>query len=278
MKIITTYRKYIQQISIINLPIRWFLNHATTYIGIIKYKFYFPKNYIRQWKLEMVREKYEPETVALYYKIFKSGMVVVDIGAHIGYYTKIFSKLVGGSGHVYAFEADPNNFVLLQKNTSRLNNVTIKEIAISDHVGEITFYQTKKTGCNSTVPVEKWQNKIAILATDLDTTLVNKNVVKVDLIKMDIEGGEPVAIRGMLNTLTNNPDCIIITEVSLGCLTSANSTPEIYLNQLSGLGFLLFLITETGLKLIDPKDSSKQGFFTGSDFVNIICSRKNLEI
>ncbi len=74
--------------------------------------FNFPKNYIRQQKIVMLFNLYEKETATIFKKIVKSGMTVVDAGAHIGYYTRLFSKLVGPTGKVYAFEADPENYQL----------------------------------------------------------------------------------------------------------------------------------------------------------------------
>ena len=53
---------------------------------------------------------------ALVKRIVRNGDIVVDIGAHIGYYTLIFARLVGPKGKVFAFEPEPNNFNLLIKN------------------------------------------------------------------------------------------------------------------------------------------------------------------
>ena len=58
-------------------------------------------------------EKYETE---LFKKVVKEGMTVVDIGAHIGYYTLIAANLAGKKGKVYAFEPEAENYSLLVKN------------------------------------------------------------------------------------------------------------------------------------------------------------------
>jgi protein-L-isoaspartate O-methyltransferase len=56
---------------------------------------------------------YEPfETQWIEYFV-RPGDVVLDVGAHIGYYTLLLSRLVGDQGRVYAFEPDPSNFALL---------------------------------------------------------------------------------------------------------------------------------------------------------------------
>jgi len=67
-------------------------------------------------------EKYETK---LFKKSIKRGMVVLDIGANIGYYTLLAARLVGDEGKVFAFEPDPYNYSLLRKNieANRYNNV-----------------------------------------------------------------------------------------------------------------------------------------------------------
>ena len=64
-------------------------------------------------------------------------MTVFDIGAHAGYYTLIASKLVGGSGHVVAFEPAPRNLRYLRRHLSlnHVSNVTVLEVAVSDRAG-----------------------------------------------------------------------------------------------------------------------------------------------
>ena len=84
--------------------------------------FSFPNKFTWKWKLEMLFHNYEKETTELFKKIIKPGMTVIDIGAHIGYFTRLFSKLVGEKGKVFAFEADPINFSFLKRNTFHLND------------------------------------------------------------------------------------------------------------------------------------------------------------
>src|SRR5256885_8821899 len=56
---------------------------------------------------------YEPFETSLLAAEIRPGMTIVDVGANIGYYTLLFSKLAGDNGRVYAFEPEPQNFALL---------------------------------------------------------------------------------------------------------------------------------------------------------------------
>ena len=72
----------------------------------------------------------------------KPGEVVIDIGANVGYYTLIAARLVGETGRVYAFEPDPTNFAILDKNV-RLNgfrNVVLEQKAVSNEPGSIELF------------------------------------------------------------------------------------------------------------------------------------------
>ncbi|MCG2725697.1 MAG: FkbM family methyltransferase [Elusimicrobia bacterium] len=75
-------------------------------------------------------------------KVIKKGDIVLDLGAHIGYYTLIFAKLVGNEGKVIAFEPSPNNFALLKKNIgiNGYKNVILKQKAVSNKNENIKLY------------------------------------------------------------------------------------------------------------------------------------------
>jgi FkbM family methyltransferase len=82
--------------------------------------------------------QYECETVEALYKYCRPGMTVFDIGANAGYLTLLMSKLVGEFGHVHAFEPIPQTFnsLLQTLQINGLRNVTVHQVAVSDHVGE----------------------------------------------------------------------------------------------------------------------------------------------
>jgi FkbM family methyltransferase len=80
---------------------------------------------------------YEPEQEQLFASQIKPGVVCYDCGANVGHYTLLFSKLVGPTGKVFAFEPLPANAAFIRKHTelNRCQNVVIDEIALSDNDG-----------------------------------------------------------------------------------------------------------------------------------------------
>ncbi|MFA5317851.1 MAG: FkbM family methyltransferase [Patescibacteria group bacterium] len=228
----------------IKLPIRKIMNCLVNFWARSK-NFYFPKKFTWRWKLEMLTDRYEPETTALFKKIIKPGMVVIDIGAHIGYYTRLFSKLTGAEGKVISFEPEPDNFQLLQKNTANLKNVKLFNLAVSDQNNKIAFFKVKNsTGCHSIIPTDN-ADKIIISAITIDN-FINQNDIKIDVIKIDIEGGETKALSGMTEFLKNTSHLKLVTELSADSLKLAAIEPKKFLNQLRSYGFILFEISDNG--------------------------------
>jgi predicted methyltransferase len=72
----------------------------------------------------MANDRYEPAITRLFQETLQPGMVVIDIGAHVGYYTLLAAKLVGPTGKIYAFEPEPGNNEALNKNIELKNTST----------------------------------------------------------------------------------------------------------------------------------------------------------
>ncbi|MFA6551664.1 MAG: FkbM family methyltransferase, partial [Patescibacteria group bacterium] len=228
-------------------------------------QFYFPAKFSWDWKLEMLLGLYEKETVAVFKKIIRPGMTVVDIGAHIGYYTSLFAKLVGPQGRVYAFEADSDNFKILKKNTERRRNVVLVPQAVSDHSGFIKFYKIKNsTGCHSVIPTDN-ADEISVPAVSLDD-FVSQRDLNVNAIKIDIEGGEPFAFRGMEKLFAQTNNLSVIMEFSPQALKSAEVDPFEFLQKIKNYGFEILQIfpnaeTKTlALKNIESLDWYRTGY------------------
>ena len=245
------YRRYIRWQWLQRL-IKYLLNSLVNFYAALK-RFGFPKNYVWSQKLEMLREKYEPETARFIRGIIKPGMAVIDVGAHIGYFTRILAKLVGPDGMVYAIEADPANFKLLKKNTERLANVRRFETAAGNKNGEIEFYKGAKTGTSSSFPAEFRAEKISVSSIRMDDLARAENISRVDFMKIDVEGGEPAAMDGALEMFEKNPDIKIILEFSPENLGLAGVNGPDFLKKISSLGFDIFCIKAYGLKKLTER-------------------------
>jgi len=192
---------------------------------------------------------YEKEVTNLVLRIIREGMVVVDVGANIGYYTLIASALVGASGRVYAFEADPDICAVLQQNlqANGCRNVVAVARAVSDKVGLARFVRGEpERGYLSASP--SGNAFIEVPTATLDAFFAAEGWPSIDLIKIDIEGGEVAALEGMSELSRRNPRMQLIMEFSLDNLRQAGTTVDALAKILEQLGFHSGRIIEQGMK------------------------------
>ena len=215
-------------------------------------KFQFPTKFTWDWKLEMLTGQYEKATVREFKRLLKPGMTAVDIGAHVGYFTVLSSKLVGRTGKVIAFEPDPANYNLLRSNTSRFPNTEAHNLAISDRTGRLDFFKTiDKTGSHSLIASSLRPDKISVAAVTLADFFAQHPVARIDLIKMDIEGAEPLALSGMWQILKKHQDVKLIMEFSTENLKDGGFSPVAVLRSLADAGFDYQSIEPDGLRPVD---------------------------
>jgi FkbM family methyltransferase len=125
-----------------------------------------------------------------------------DIGANVGFYSLLASKLVG-SGRVFAFEPAPRNLTYLRKHLAlnRVTNVEVLAIAVGDRNGTSCF-ETEETGFMGRLSNEGriGEGKVMVPIATLDSLMEQEKVLPPDCVKMDIEGAELLALRGASHT------------------------------------------------------------------------------
>jgi FkbM family methyltransferase len=223
-------------------------------------------------------QTYEPfETQWIQY-LLRPGDVVLDIGAHIGYYTILFSELVGVHGKVIAFEPDPQNFDLLRENVARnvCRNVTLHNVALSDKNGTVTLYLSSDNAGDHRIwrPAEI-RPTVAVPTVSLDR-LWGSAPPKIDAVKMDIQGAEGMALRGMKNLLHRQERLTLFVEFWPMGLKQAESSANDFLQGLIDLQCDLFVIDERGRRLlqVEPEQLIRAFDSNKDDFINLLCVRK----
>ena len=192
---------------------------------------------------------YEPETCSVIKKILRPGMICLDIGAQTGFFTCLMAQQVGVDGQVLAFEPMERSFKLLKLNIDEnkwQDRVTLHHVACSDSSGEINV------DIASGMVVANKNGHHIIKSLKIDDLQLNH----VDFCKIDIEGHEPGAVRGM-ETLLRRDDPIVLTEVNQYWLNQAGSSASEYINLLVELGYKLFDI-EKGLSEIKVYESEDE--------------------
>jgi FkbM family methyltransferase len=196
---------------------------------------------------------YKPLEIELLEREIKKGDIVLDIGAHIGSYTLITSKLVGENGRIYSFEPDPNNFALLRKNVviNGCKNVTLVQKAVSNKSGKIRLHLNEDNiGDHRIYNSQDGRRSIEVESVQLDDYFGGQDV-NISFIKMDIQGAEGWALEGMHGLLGRNKNVKILTEFWPFGLEKSGFGAKKYIDQLVKYGFKLYQLNE-GEKKIEP--------------------------
>lgn len=211
-----------------HLPARW--------QGIGRYVFAF-------------RENYEPELVYLQ-NLLAPGSTFIDVGANLGIYTLVASRLVGNSGRVIAFEPSMQSFPLLQKNAALndLTNICALPAALSEKAGTVRLYQAPccPSG-NSLAHHPSFPESFEYVVTEtLDDVLRRIPARRVDVIKMDVQGAEELVLRGARRVVAStNP--VIIFEFWPDGASLLGLSPYGAWNLLAGLGYRFFTVCSASI-------------------------------
>lgn len=167
-------------------------------------------------------------------------MTVFDVGAHAGYYTLMFSRLVGTKGRVLSFEANPDNANNLRKHLliNRLQNVEVIEAAVCDQSGEAYF------ATNTNRSRYGYMGTLAETGTRVRTIHLDSFPAP-DLIKMDIEGAETLALTGASRILSEHKATIFLA-LHEGAFETAPSVLEKH-------GYTIDRIADRELWAVPPK-------------------------
>jgi len=157
---------------------------------------------------------YEPFASHVFSSLLQEGMTVVDIGANIGYYTVLSATRVGPSGKVFAFEPEPKHFGLLCKNlsTNGLTNVYPQQKALLNRNGTHPFFLAAEClGRHGIYRQGDSISQIEVATTTLDEFFSGRDE-KVEVIKLDAEGAEPLIIKGMESLISGSERLAMFTE------------------------------------------------------------------
>lgn len=183
-----------------------------------------------------------------YISYLKSGMTAFDVGANIGELTLLFSRFVGKSGKVHAFEACESTFQKLSTvcNVSNRSQIYLNHLAISNEIGtlQLNVYDENHSGWNTLAnrPLENYgidikpNHREKVDAITLDEYCKDHSISYIDLLKIDVEGAEYQVMLGA--KLLLEMQCINCCVFEFGATTfDMGNTPEQIKNLLKDCGY-----------------------------------------
>jgi FkbM family methyltransferase len=212
------------------------------------------------FRLELLIGRHERETVAQVERLVGPGMVVLDVGAHVGYYARRCARLVGERGRVIAFEPHPRTFAVLTANLRAHPNVTPLQLAAAEGEGSAELFDYLMMSASGSLhydeslrDLQKAQvttsdvaprlasdfpmEQFTVRTRAVDAVLDELGIATVDLIKMDIEGAEINALRGLRATIARSPRLALIMEYNPQALKAFGHAPEAAIAEVLALGF-----------------------------------------
>ncbi len=198
---------------------------------------------------------YELPTVRFITRLVNKDFTFFDIGGHIGFMSVTFSKNVK---QVFTFEAEPNNYNDLLSNIklNGIQNIFPNNVAVTNENKKLSFFlgEGKNSGIHSTIYNDSLsQKEIQVNGITIDSFIEEKNISKVDLIKIDIEGAEMNALIGMKKLLVRDQPILIIELVAahqnLNCISI-----KTFKQFLAQFGYQSYKISKSGLLIKSTVD------------------------
>ncbi len=210
--------------------------------------------------------EHEADVIRVFRTFLTQRSVVLDIGANFGLYTALSASIVRNHGRLYAFEGNPRVFESLQRtiaaNDLYLNpNVVAANLLISSESGRgVLHYSTNLPSGGTMSDIHLSGGKQH--AVEVDMTTIDDFLpldVTVDLVKIDVEGHEPMVMRGMEKTIARSPNIRIITEFA-DSLLAHTLNPADFADYIRGLGFAICRVLPNFKIRLVPAGEALSGF------------------
>lgn len=196
----------------------------------------------------MLYGHYSPEILEVLEHFVKAGDHVVDIGAHVGYFSTYLGQRVTAQGAVYSFEPDPRAYERLSMSVqaNQMDWVKTFPVALSAKSGQIEFYLSPQLGWSTAVKNSHLTDlQATIVKTIPFDTLVDEGSISSDirLVKIDVEGLEVEVLSGMRRTI-EKAHPILIAEVNGNLLASQGESCSSLLRLIRSLGYEVYSLTK----------------------------------
>ena len=247
-------------------------NLANFINGLLGYRF--PDYFCERDRVYVLLFGIEPDISKLLKRKLKPGMTVLDVGSNVGLITRLCSRIVSATGHVWAFEPDPYTRNFLDHNVSRCNNVTVSPIGLYDKNSSENFYIHPGSGTsNSLLAFEAASHSIVVECMTLDTFLNQHPHISPNCIKIDVEGAEIKVLAGMKNTIERFSSLFLIIEFCPQNLANGGYTTHDFFDILKSLNLNIQYIQTNGETKVISTHQELMNELGSAIYCNLLCHR-----
>jgi FkbM family methyltransferase len=210
--------------------------------------------------------------------VIRPGDTIVDGGANVGFYSLLAASLLKGSGQVISFEPDPRNLPLLRAN-AELNELShlihVAPVALSNSEGDLHFWYNPQTSWGgSLVEVPSASDiRVSVPATRLDIFRSTRSLGPIDVIKLDLEGAEPLALQGMQESLRSAR--FLALEINQSRLVQLKVDPARFMNDTLEQGHFSAMLLCDGhcVSLSTPGDDHWTQVLDKLGWADVFCAK-----
>lgn len=208
---------------------------------------------------EVYMGTYEPTESAWVRETLRPGMTYVDVGANVGYYVAMGASLVGPRGRVVGFEPTPEAFGRLRTFVERngIGHARCLQLALGASEGSMALYVPPASYHNlnaSMTPYCEGMISITVPVVTLDSFLEENRIDTVHLLKIDVEGSEPLVLEGAQRSLRAGRIRALLAEFHPRILARVGSSPDALASWLTDRGFVCTRTTPTNRLLVYAGD------------------------
>jgi FkbM family methyltransferase len=206
--------------------------------------------------------EHEADVIRVFRTFLSQRSVVLDIGANFGLYTALAGSIVKNYGKLYAFEGNPRVFESLQR-TIVANNLYFNPAIVAANILVSSESGRGLLHYSANLPSGGTMSDVALCGGVRHTVEVGMTTIDdflppdllVDLVKIDVEGHEPLVLRGMERTIARSPDIRIIMEFAENLLAHTLN-PRDFVDYIRGLGFgVCRVLPRFKLRLVAPGEA-----------------------
>jgi FkbM family methyltransferase len=213
-------------------------------------------DYLQRWiYCHKLSDEYDYHMVG---KLLREGDHFVDVGANIGIVTLIASRAVGDSGMIYAVEALPSTKHALEANIrlNELKNVRVVPFALLDQVRDVEFFASVdgNIGGSSMSRDGSKGEPVIVEGRTFDVLMADATIERCDVMKIDIEGAEILALKGMTTLFTRNRPRAVMIEISERLLAQFDSNPREIINFFIERGYSWYVAERSGLRQLEHSE------------------------
>lgn len=271
---VNLYRKTLKRIRPAHRATHWLMGHgvipllerSSDFATMLDDPFWF--------RLELLTGRHERETMAVLDGLVRPSAIMLDVGAHVGYYARRYAPVVGVAGRIFAFEPHPRTFAMLGRNMQKFANVTPMQVALAEVAGTAVLHDYLIMSASGSLHYDETMvalqqahmhegdvaprigqefqpQTFTVQTMSGDDFLAEQGISRVDVIKMDIEGAEIGALRGLRQTIARSPGLKLVMEYNPAALQAFGHDPARALAEVCALGFQQVQVIEANGELTE---------------------------